>query len=375
MFPGRRQVGDVLRTLVLAGFVLGATTMAARQQPEARALDPVGYGWLVAAALPLLACRRYPMLAFAVSSVLALTYYWSGYPGGPVIVLPGAALFVLTRVRGPATASVAGGALLAALYLVHGTSDGDWLPPLPAAGLVAGVAAVIGIGTALRHRKAAQRATREQQAEHAQRLAEQDRLRVAREVHDVVAHSLAMINVQAGVAAHVADRRPEEARKALQHIKEASAEALTDLRATLEVLRGGDRKEGVAEASASLRHIAELIDHAQAVGIDVYVRGEPGDLPPDVDGAAYRILQESLTNVIRHANQPSSVTVQFGRRDGALEMVVRDDGMGATAPRLGNGLRGMRERSEALGGRFTASATVEGGFEVRATLPVPAAPS
>jgi signal transduction histidine kinase len=171
--------------------------------------------------------------------------------------------------------------------------------------------------------------------------------------------------VQAGVAAHVADRRPEQAVEALLAIKEASASALADLRATVTVLRSG---QGLGPAP-SLRQLDELVDHTQATGLTVHVHGSPGELPAPVDGAAYRILQESLTNVVRHANQAATVTVHFGRRDGRLELVVRDDGRGATEPKAGNGLRGMGERAAALGGELTARA-VDGGFEVRAELPV-----
>ena len=359
-------MGDVVLTLGLAAFVLATVTFASRFQPEARALDVLGYGWLAAAAVPLLVVRGYPTAAFGVTAVLACTYYSSGYPGGPVVVLPAVALFTLTRLRGPVRAAVAGSALLLALYAVYVASSGDWLPEEWAAGFVAGIVAVIGIGTAFRNRAAALRAADERRTEHSHRLAEQERLRIAREVHDVVAHSLAMINVQAGVAAHVADRRPEQAREALRNIKEASAAALADLRATLSVLRSGEEKA----PTPSLRQLTELLDHARATGLEVRVQGSPGDLPAPVDGAAYRILQESLTNVIRHASSPKTVSVHFGHRDGMLNMTIRDDGQGAVEPVAGNGLRGMRERAEALGGTVRAGVGTNGGFEVRAKLPV-----
>ncbi len=360
-------MGDVLLTLGLLAFVLVITTVAAGQQDAARSLDVLGYGWLVAAALPLLLRRRFPLVVFAASTALTLTYYWSGYPGGPAIVLPAAALFTLTTIRGPMVAGIVGGVLLAALYAAHVAAGFGWLPGAGAAGFVAGVAAVIGIGTAVRNRVDAVTAAREQEAEHQYRLAEQERLRIAREVHDVVAHSLAMINVQAGVAAHVADRRPEQAREALREIKEASAMALADLRATLAVLRSGEHRA----PAPSLRQLDELLDHARSAGLTVKVRGRPGELPAPVDAAAYRILQESLTNVVRHATRASEVDIRFGRRDGGLEILVRDDGMGAEPAQSGNGLRGMRERAEALGGRIDAGPVRHGGgFEVRALLPM-----
>jgi signal transduction histidine kinase len=193
---------------------------------------------------------------------------------------------------------------------------------------------------------------------------EQERLRIAREVHDVVAHSLAMINVQAGVGAHVADRKPEEAVKALLAIKEASRAALVDLRATLGVLRSG---EGTAPAP-SLKRLDELLD---PMGKTVEVLGEPGDLPAPVDVAAYRIVQESVTNALRYAPDATKITVHFERTNGQLRLTVTDDGR-MTMPSVGagTGLAGMRERAEALGGTLEAGGLPGGGFEVRAVLPV-----
>ncbi|MET1073313.1 MAG: sensor histidine kinase [Umezawaea sp.] len=194
--------------------------------------------------------------------------------------------------------------------------------------------------------------------------AEQERLRIAREVHDVVAHSLAMINVQAGVAAHVADRKPEEAVKALLAIKEASRAALEDLRATLGVLRSGEGTTPVP----SLRRLAELVD---PVGKPIAVEGDPGDLPAPVDTAAYRIVQESVTNALRYAPDATLITIRFERTDEHLELRVTDDGQGGMpSVGAGSGLAGMRERAEALGGELHAGGLPGGGFEVRAVLPL-----
>ncbi|WP_236790757.1 sensor histidine kinase [Amycolatopsis sp. GM8] len=346
-------------------FVLGVTTAAGHFQGSAHPLDALGYGWLAAAALPLLLVRRFPLPVFVVVYCAVLAYYWSDYPNGPALVLPTIALFVLTRRRGPLVATIAAvGALLVAVG-VHFATGGAFLFNASAALIVVWLTAVIGIGTAARNRGAAIRAARERAAEHQYRMAEQERLRIAREVHDVVAHSLAMINVQAGVAAHVADRRPEQAVEALRAIKEASASALADLRATVAVLRSG---QGLGPAP-SLRQLDELLDHARATGLTVRLHGAPGELPAPVDGAAYRILQESLTNVVRHAHEPSEVDVSFGRSNGMLSVRIRDNGRDAGAPAPGNGLRGMSERAAALGGTVRA-APVDGGFEVRAELPV-----
>ncbi|WP_367133763.1 sensor histidine kinase [Saccharothrix sp. HUAS TT1] len=199
-------------------------------------------------------------------------------------------------------------------------------------------------------------------AEQRSRQVEEERLRIAREVHDVVAHSLAMINVQAGVAAHVADRRPEEAVKALRAIKRASGHALDDLRATLGVLRTG---EGATPAPglARLDELVRPVPTARVVGT-------PGALPAPVDAAAYRVVQEALTNAVRYAPDASEIVISFERADDALVLTVTDDGGGAEhQPQgAGAGLRGMAERLEALGGTLEAGPSAH-GFTVRAVLP------
>jgi signal transduction histidine kinase len=355
----------VARTVVVTGFVLGATSGASRWQPGSPPMTPLAGAWLVATTLMLLLVHRFPLTLFLATTASAFGYYATGLPGGPVIVVPTIALFVLTRQRGPLVAGITGASALAALYLGHIVTSGSFALEFGAGFLVVWLTAVVGIGTAVRYQLDALAARREQADEHRHRVAEQERLRIAREVHDVVAHSLAMINVQAGVAAHVADRRPEQAKEALLNIKAASASALKDLRATLAVLRSGEDKA----PAPSLAQAGELLEHARDAGLTVDVDGEPGDLPAPVDAAAYRILQESLTNVVRHADRPGRVDVRFERRPGAVTLRVRDDGRGTTRPTPGHGLRGMSERAAVLGGQCTAG-PVEGGFEVRVELPI-----
>jgi signal transduction histidine kinase len=275
------------------------------------------------------------------------------------------AVFTLSVRRGPMLAGIAAGGLLVTGLIYAIAAGHDVSDPRLAIG-IAWTGMAIAAGAALTARRNTLAARKEQADERSRRLAEEERLRIAREVHDVVAHSLAMINVQAGVGAHVADRRPEEAKQALLAIKEASHTALADLRATLAVLRTG---EGKAPAP-SLRRIAELTEPTTAAGLPVHVTGEPGELPAPVDSAAYRIVQESLTNAVRHADNASQVAVRFARMPGSLEIVVRDDGTASVDPGSGNGLRGMRERTEALGGTLTAGTHPEGGFEVRVLLPI-----
>ncbi|MEV7093064.1 sensor histidine kinase [Amycolatopsis sp. NPDC051045] len=357
-------VGRVVRTVVVTAFVLGATSGASRWQPGAAPMTPLAAGWLAATGLTLLVVHRFPLTVFLLTAASAFGYYASGLPGGPVILVPTIALFVLTRQRGPLNAGSAGAAVLAA-YVVHIVLTRSFALESGAGFLIVWLTAVIGVGTAVRYQLDALAARRAQADEHRHRLAEQERLRIAREVHDVVAHSLAMINVQAGVAAHVADRRPEQAKEALLNIKSASASALKDLRATLAVLRSGEDKA----PAPSLAQAGELLAHARDAGLTVDVHGDAGELPAPVDAAAYRILQESLTNVVRHADQPEHVDVRFERQPGSVTLRVRDDGRGTTRPTPGHGLRGMGERAAALGGRCTAG-PVEGGFEVCVELPI-----
>jgi signal transduction histidine kinase len=354
---GRAPVSLVLGFFVV---VVSATIGAHGQNP----VDALGYVCLVVPAFILLWRTRYPLTVFLIVGPIVGTYYLSGNPAGPEGLYLVFALFTLSLLRGAVVASIAAAGMVAVALPValinHEPIDARTSLAVP------WVAAVIAAGAALTARRNTLAARREQAEERTRRLAEEERLRIAREVHDVVAHSLAMINVQAGVGAHVADRRPDEAKAALLAIKEASHTALADLRATLAVLRGTQDRA----PAPSLRRLAELTEATAATGLEVEVAGEPGELPAPVDSAAYRIVQESLTNAVRHARDATRISVRFAASDGTVEVVVRDDGSGSVAPGSGNGLRGMRERAEALGGTLNAGAAAGGGFEVRAVLPV-----
>ncbi|HWE89682.1 MAG TPA: sensor histidine kinase [Pseudonocardiaceae bacterium] len=359
---------DIGIVVALEIFVVGATTGWAHWGGDhVHPLGVPGYALLVAAGLPLLFRRYAPELAFVLSAGLVQTYSIIGYPTGPILLFLLLGLATLSFMRGVTRAAIVAGAVLVG-HLVVLLIQGDGLGALPAmVGPTLGTMAVIAGGHAGRMRRGMLAAAQERGVEEGRRRAEEERVRIAREVHDVVAHSLAMINVQAGVAAHVADRRPEQAKEALLAIKEASRVALTDLRATLGVLRsGGDRAP-----TPGLERLPDLIATAAAAGIEVLVDGVPGDLPAPADVAAYRIMQESLTNVVRHANGATAVTIRFIRSDTLLDIMVRDNGSALPhSPTEGNGLRGMTERASALGGTLTAAPADGGGFEVHATLPL-----
>ena len=211
--------------------------------------------------------------------------------------------------------------------------------------------------------------------EAAQRRAMEERLRIARELHDSLTHSISVIQVQAGVAEHLARKRGEDVPPALLAIREAGADAGRELRETLGVLRSEEDADG-----SGLSQLDGLVARARAAGlpVTVTVTGAQRPLPPEADQAAYRIVQEALTNVSRHAGA-ASASVHLHYRPGTLSIQVDDDGKGrVTSTGTGNGARpsgpglglvGMRERVSALGGQLQAGPRDAGGFRVRAELP------
>lgn len=371
---------DLVSAAILTLFVTGSTFGVAEhwhQQPQPHRMDALAALWLVASGLPLVWRSRVPLTAFAVSAALAFGYYLSPYQPGPGAILPTLALVTLSYRRGPMIAAAAAGVtVVAVIAMVQVSGDPNGALDPRQLGILLWAAVCVAIGTAIQLRRAAYRSAAERAADADRRRAEEQRLSIAREVHDVVAHSLAMINVQAGVAAHVADRRPEEAKAALLAIKEASRSALVDLRATLGVLRAGHDGNIDTDTDRAptpgLGRLPDLITMAAAAGVTVRADGDAGDLPAPVDVAAYRILQESLTNVVRHGTGADTVVITLDRGPRELRITVHDNGRASAKPGTngGNGLRGMAERAHALGGTATAGPLPGGGFGVSATLPV-----
>lgn len=240
-----------------------------------------------------------------------------------------------------------------------------------------GVAAAVGDATRNRRAYVAeveQRAIEAERSrdEEARRRVDEERLRIARELHDVTAHSLSIIAVQSGAASHVLDSDPAEARRALEAIRSTSKDALDELRAMLGVLRSVDDPGAPLAPVPGLARIDELVGPMQDAGITVklVVDGDVGGIPALVDASAYRIVQEALTNVVRHAG-PCELLVAIRRNADALEIEVADTGRGVeTDTSGGHGLAGMRERAFALGGTFQAGPADSGGFRVLARLPL-----
>ncbi|MFG2866520.1 sensor histidine kinase [Streptomyces sp. NPDC048338] len=222
-------------------------------------------------------------------------------------------------------------------------------------------------------RERAERAERTRDEEARRRVAE-ERLRIARDLHDVVAHHIALVNVQAGVAAHVMDKRPDQAKEALAHVRDASRSALDELRATVGLLRQSGDPEAPTEPAPGLAVLDALLDTFRNAGLPVQLAraDEDTSLPAAVDLAAFRIIQEALTNVRKHAGQDAKAEVSVVRVGRTVEITVLDDGVPQPVPPAdtgGHGLLGMRERVTALGGTLTAAPRYGGGFRVQAILP------
>lgn len=374
--------GDVALAVVAGLVQVGGTALAARHQADVKALDVPGYLLLASGPAALIVRRRWPVAVLAVAFATTFCYLLLGYPGGPIWV----ALIVAFG-----TALVLGHRIAAYVSLLIGYPCFVWLvdlvngQPFPSAWIAAGIVAwlllMVAVSELVRNRRAfaqasRQRAIEEQRSQHeaARRQATEERLGIARELHDVLGHSLSLINVQAGVALELMDRRPEQARTALSAIKQTSKEALMDVQSVLDSLRRPDEEAPRAPAP-SIGNIAELVRRAEAAGLSVEVeQAEHLPSPPaNVDGAAYRIVQEALTNVIRHAGA-ATVSIRICQEDGDLVVAVDDDGHGvpgSPAAGGGNGIRGMRDRAAALGGELTAGPRPGGGFQVRARLPLP----
>jgi signal transduction histidine kinase len=262
---------------------------------------------------------------------------------------------------------------MAVIGLGLATGQRDW-PELTS--LAAWVVIPTAVGVAV---KARRDATADVRSAQARRAISEERLRLAQEVHDVVGHGLAVIAIQAGVALRVLDREPARARASLEAIRATSTEALDGLRAELEALRRGPGQPAPPRRPhTGLADLPGLVERLQASGLPVTTEVARGvhALPAEVDRTAYRIVQESLTNVLRHSGPAATAQVRIARNADILELEVLDTGRGAAAPAGGGGqgIDGMRVRAAALGGTLDAGPRAGGGFAVRARLPIADSP-
>jgi signal transduction histidine kinase len=323
--------------------------------------------------------RRWPVAVLGVSVAAATVYTLLGYVNGSALVAPMAALYNVATVTGVRRAAAYGLGTLAVLGLASMA-----LNPLGRYGggvviLPFMTAIVVVAGIAVANRRAYVDSLRARVEQDARRRIDEERLRIARELHDVVAHTMATINVQAGVAVHVLHTRPDAAADALQAIKSASKEGLRELRAILNVLRQADEADPTQPAPG-VAQLETLVDGARRAGLEttLTVTGHHSPLPAAVDLAAYRIVQESLTNAIRHAG-PATASVKLGYSDDELRIDVADTGRGKPAgpdtgstgsEGAGHGLAGMRERAAAVGGSVVTGPSPGGGYRVAARLPL-----
>lgn len=366
---------DVALALLVGVIAIVGTYFAGQHQPDRRALDAVGLGLLTIGAAALVFRRKYPggVLIFAMG--ITLLYVLLDYPKGPNFLSMIIAYF---------TAMMQGRRLIVWAVLAAEFVLFPWMPyvlgnePAPTATEIFGLAGWLLVGATVAEMAhiRQQRLIRTRE-EAARRRANEERLRIAHELHDVLGHHISLISVQAGVALHLMDQQPEQARVALTVIREASKEALRELRSVLDVLRQGHEAAPRAP-SPGLASLGELVARAAEAGLQVRtaVTGELEGLPASVDLAAFRIIQEALTNVMRHSGQHAAhVQVTCNAQELTLQI---DNAVGSEAVRnssgpgmgLGQGILGMKERATALGGVVEAGPRPDGGFQVCARLPL-----
>ncbi|MFD3811069.1 sensor histidine kinase [Rhodococcus sp. NPDC058639] len=410
------RVQDLLLALFITVMQVQGTVVRNSGQPEIvlrplSDLGNLGYLLLIVPGAALVVRRAWPVAVFAITAFSSVVYYGLDFPDGPGWLALFVALYTLTaHGDGHRTLRLAavGIVVLSAAWLI---AAADIEPPA-AIGWVyfrigaSVMSAALGESVRARNQIAAQALERAVVAERtrdeeARARVDAERLRIAREVHDTVAHAIAVINVQSGVTAHVFDKRPERARETLEVIEQTSARALAEMRAILEVLRddnfGDDRTAGGGDTDGrapnpGLAQVQDLTDLARDAGLDLSVDAPspPQPVPAAVGTAVYRILQESITNVIRHVGATRvTITVTYGAD--TVEVRVVDEGRALSATpavsplsttrresdrpeqqqnRRGYGLAGMRERCRLLGGHLDAGPRPDGGFAVTAWLPL-----
>ncbi|MGV9902621.1 sensor histidine kinase [Streptomyces sp. NPDC003388] len=363
----RTWVGDwVLAVGVTAALLV--TGLSGQRSATDLALP--GYALLTIGGLALVARRRVPIAVLAVTGLCAVGYQADGFDVPAVAYL--FAVYAAVR-EGHRTVTVAASVVMLALLplaaLASGLHDtGEAFARARGALELAWLIAAGAAGEALRQAERRADEAERTREETARRRADEERLRIARELHDSLTHQISVIKVQAEVAVHVARRRSEEVPPSLLAIQEAGREASRELRATLEALRDDD-----TAPPRGLDDVPELVERARTLGLNatLTIEGQRPGMPAAVDRTVYRIVQESLTNVARHADA-ATASVRIDCRPDALAIRVDDDGRATPAadPVPGLGLLGMRERVTALGGRLRAGPRGGGGFTVQAELPV-----
>ncbi len=372
----RRWLTDALIAAVVTAVEVGGSA-AGTHHPHQHALGAAGYLLLATGGVSLIGRRRYPAVVLAVTLGSALAASALGGAGVAWLALI-VAFFtaVQARRRAAAIASLVIGYLVSVWppWLV-GTSG---YPSVTfALTLLIGLVVLLSAAELIRSGSQRAQALRRSREEELRRRASEDRMRMARDLHDIVAHNISVINVQANTALHLMDRQPQRAREALTTINDVSRQALAELRSVLGVLRsvdeGGAGQDAPRAPTPSLDRVDELAATMRTAGLAVRVEryGSRVPLSGGADLAAYRIVQEALTNTARHSGG-SAATVRITYREDGVEVEVDDDGGpdgAAPRPGGGHGIAGMTERAQAFGGWLRAGPRPSGGFRVQARLP------
>lgn len=376
---GRFHPADVLLAATLTFIGMVGTAPAGAEQPSAREPDLTAYILIAAAAGSIAAWRRFPLPVFIITGAATSCYLLVGYPFGPILLPAALAVGGLAAswpLRRTAIAVAIDAAVLAVVLTFRfGRDPHSGLDILT--GIVFATAlwfvAPMAVGTAWRIRSDSRARVREEQAK---RVVSEERLRMAQEVHDGVGHGLSVIAMQAGVGLHIADRNPAKAKEILETIRQTSRDSLDGLRRELAMLRG---EPSPRQPGLGLADIATLVDRVRAGGLEVSLNNavpgaanETESVPAEIGFAAYRIVQEALTNVLRHAGSNSTAAVQISRTGSELLIEISDTGSGPPAggPVEGSGIAGMRQRAGSFGGKLEAAGTSGAGFRVRAHLPL-----
>lgn len=364
---GRHGVETLVVVLALAAVVEAWVD----SDPELRRITvPFAFAWT----LPLLLRRRFPLVApviiFLVLALEALVTV-DAVTESQTNTLAILAAFGIAGAHPDVRAAVAGAAIGCGVLGV--VMFFQTVPAEAVVFMLVFAAAAWGIGRAVgeRGRRAESLEARAERLERAHEAAVAgERARIARELHDVIAHTVSVMTVQAGAARLLFDEDPVRARASLLAVEETGRQALGEMRRLLGILRGDEQQTRLAP-QPGISDIASLVEQVRAAGlpVDVLVDGEQRALPPGIDLAAYRVVQEALTNALKHAGAArAQVAIRYGHQ--ALRLAVTNDGHVAGNGRVGHGLVGMRERVALYGGEFEAGPRREGGYEVRATLPV-----
>ncbi|MEP6665864.1 MAG: sensor histidine kinase [Nocardioidaceae bacterium] len=362
----RSGLGDVALAVPLTVVGIFGTVGADMRTDADRPIDAAGLALVVAAALVVVVRRRWPLVTLVAATMFTATYLAVGYTYGPILLSFVVAVYTVAR-HHPLGKAVPAALAAVALLLVHLFTNDNALPGfvgvIPASAWVT-VPFAIGVTARL-----TQESMSHARTEAVRQRVDDERLRVAQEVHDIVGHGLAAIKMQADVALHVLPKKPEQAEAALNAISRTSTDALDELRATLAVVRPGD-SEPTRSPRLGLDRLDDLNRRMSAAGVHVRreTTGTARELPAAVDLAGYRIVQESLTNVLRHS-EAKVATVRIRYETDAVVITISNAAVAITNRSDGIGIPGMRKRLIALGGDFAAGPTSDGQFEVRASIP------